>query len=44
MYHQIEGAGRSKVRRPFLGLTPEDITAISARLDAGIRRNLGKST
>lgn len=38
--HQIE----ARTLRPFLGLTPEEITAISARLDAGIRRNLGKVT
>lgn len=38
--HQIE----AKVRRPFLGLTPDEVAAISKRLDDGIRRNLSKSS
>jgi hypothetical protein len=38
--HQVE----ARTLRPFLGLTPEEVTAISARLDAGIRRTLGKQS
>jgi hypothetical protein len=42
--HQVEGAGKSRVLRPFLGLTTDEIRGISTRLDAGIRRNAGKPT
>lgn len=42
--HQVEGAGKSRVRRPFLGLTNDEIRGISARLDTGIRRNAAKPT
>lgn len=42
--HQVEGAGRSRVIREFLGLTADEIQGISTRLDAGIRRNAGKPT
>jgi len=40
--HQVAGAGRSGVTRPFLGLTPDEIARISTRLDEGIRRNAGR--
>lgn len=42
--HQVEGAGKSRVLRPFLGLTADEIRSISTRLDTGIRRNAAKST
>lgn len=32
-FHQITGAGRSHVTRPFLGLTPDDEAAIVERVD-----------
>ncbi len=37
-YHQVSGAGRSQVRRPFLGLTDAEIATITTRLDTGIRK------
>lgn len=42
--HQVSGAGPSKTRRPFLGLTEADLSRITARLDTGIRRNASKPT
>lgn len=36
--HQVTGAGRSKVRRPFLGLTDDELRTLGTRLEAGIRR------
>jgi hypothetical protein len=42
IYHQVEGAGPSRVRREFLGLTARDIAAISTRLEAGIRRTVDR--
>lgn len=43
-FHQVTGAGRRKVLRPFLGLTDAELTRISERLDIGIRRNASKPT
>jgi phage gpG-like protein len=40
-YHQLDGAGRSRVRRRFLGFTADDEAAILRRVEDGIRRNLG---
>lgn len=37
-FHQVTGAGRSKVRRPFLGLTDDELRTLGTRLEAGIRR------
>ena len=34
LYHQVQGAGRSHVLRPFLGLTPTDESVIQQRLEA----------
>lgn len=42
-YHEVLGAGRSRVRRPFFGLTEDDASAISARIDAGLRLTLAKT-
>lgn len=42
-YHEIEGAGRSRVRRPFFGLSPDDETEIIALIDRGLERELRRS-
>lgn len=36
-YHQLAGAGRSRVLRPFLGLTPDDEQAILLRIETHLR-------
>ncbi|WP_291981918.1 hypothetical protein [Luteitalea sp.] len=43
LYHQVTGAGRTKVRRPFLGLTAAEMRDIATVLDAGIRRAFSRS-
>ncbi len=35
-FHQIQGAGRSKVKRQFLGLTEADKEAINQRVGAHV--------
>lgn len=40
LYHQVTGAGRSRVKRRFLGLTEQEQAAITQRLIAGIERSL----
>ena len=40
LYHQVQGAGRSHVRRPFLGLTPDEAQQVDRRLEALIDRQL----
>jgi len=42
LYHQVLGAGKARVIRKFLGLTPADETAIRERLGKGIRENLAR--
>jgi phage gpG-like protein len=37
LYHQVEGAGKSKVKRPFLGLTAEDERDLRERLIQGMK-------
>lgn len=37
-FHQITGAGRAHVLRPFLGLTPDDEAAIVQRVDVYLQR------
>jgi phage gpG-like protein len=32
-FHQIAGAGRARVRRPFLGLTPDEIETVRRRIE-----------
>lgn len=39
-FHQVAGAGRSRVKRPFLGLTPDDEQAIVDRFAVGLDRIL----
>lgn len=43
-FHQVTGAGRSHVRRPFLGLTDTEMQTLAARLDAGLRRIVRRSS
>ncbi len=31
-WHQVDGAGKSRVRRPFFGLTSADVAAIEQRV------------
>jgi phage gpG-like protein len=40
LYHQELGAGRSRVKRPFLGLTEDDAKAIEARLQAAVDKRI----
>lgn len=42
LYHQTLGAGRSQVKRPFLGLTSEDEREILNRIDQSIDRKLSQ--
>ena len=39
-YHQMTGAGTSKVRREFFGLTPTDEDAIVNRINSHLDRAL----
>lgn len=39
-FHQITGAGKSRVKREFFGLSPVDETAIETELDIRIGVNL----
>jgi hypothetical protein len=43
LFHQVTGAGRSHVKRPFLGLTDGEAHAITQRLVAGMRENLANA-
>lgn len=40
LYHQVEGAGRSRVKRPFFGLTESEADEILKRLEAWIDSGL----
>jgi phage gpG-like protein len=40
LYHQELGAGRSRVKRPFLGLTADDEKAIVARIEAAVDKRI----
>ena len=42
-YHELEGAGRSHVRRPFFDLSDEDISAVLRRMEEGVERLLKES-
>lgn len=44
VYHDVLGAGRSTVKRPFFGLSAADETALTERLDQGLQRNLDKGS
>jgi hypothetical protein len=41
-FHQIDGAGTSRVKRPFLGLTPDEERDVDRRIEALIDGELGK--
>jgi hypothetical protein len=32
-WHQVEGAGKAKAKRPFFNLTAEDVRALEERLE-----------
>jgi hypothetical protein len=34
LYHQVEGAGTSRIKRPFLGLTSEEEQQVDRRIQA----------
>jgi len=44
-YHQVTGAGQSRVLRPFFGVSPSDeavlMTEVERRLDTNLRRQQG---
>ena len=40
LIHQVHGAGRSGVTRPFLGLTPDDERQMQAKLEAWIDKTV----
>jgi hypothetical protein len=42
-YHELTGAGRSRVKRPFFGLDDKDEAAIVARIDKGIEEALKRT-
>lgn len=42
-YHELTGAGKSRVKRPFFGLDDKDEAAIVQRIDQGIQALLGKT-
>jgi hypothetical protein len=41
-YHQVTGAGTSRVKRQFLGLTPSEEKTLQVRLEQEMRANLRK--
>jgi len=43
LYHQVLGAGRSRVKRPFLGLTQNDIDTIRQRVSDGVAKSVKDS-
>jgi hypothetical protein len=42
LYHQVQGAGRSQVKRPFLGLTPDEDRQVGTRIEALIDRAIDR--
>lgn len=42
-YHEIEGAGKSRVKRPFFSLTTQDEDAIISTFDNGLSRLLSRT-
>jgi hypothetical protein len=42
LYHQVTGAGKSRVKRQFLGLTHGEATALQATLEGEMRALLRK--
>lgn len=43
-YHEITGAGRSRVKRPFFGLSDSDERAIVDRIDRGLQTQLDRTS
>jgi phage gpG-like protein len=42
-YHELTGAGRSRVKRPFFGLNPDDETAIYKRIDDELQQHIDRN-
>jgi hypothetical protein len=42
-YHQVTGAGKSRIRRRFFELSDADVDAIVKQVDRGIEEGLKKS-
>jgi len=42
-YHELTGAGRRRVRRPFFGLSRADEDAAFARIATGVEEQLSRS-
>lgn len=40
LYHEVLGAGKAHVKRPFLGLTDDDERVIAARVEAALDKRL----
>lgn len=40
LYHQVLGAGKSHVKRPFVGLTEPDARIIALRLEQALQRRI----
>lgn len=40
LYHQVLGAGKSRVKREFFGVSDADLGAIRTRLEQGVARNV----
>lgn len=43
-YHELTGAGRARVKRPFFGLSDADVRAIVDRIDRGLAAALNQTT
>lgn len=40
LYHQVLGAGKSRVKREFFGVSDADLVAVRARLEEGVARRV----
>lgn len=43
LYHQVLGAGRGRVKRPFLGLTESEVQQIRQNVADGIQKSIKDS-
>lgn len=44
LYHQVAGAGKSRVKREFFDLSDSDVSEIVARMETAIGTNLRRQT
>ncbi len=42
-YHELDGAGRSKVKREFFGLNAQDEAALLERIEQGLQEQLDRN-